>query len=267
MILGIPFSKGGLGKTSGTEQAPDAVAKHLAPYLSELGLTTNAPYELFDLDQSVIESAMDQITKRVSDLPDGSVIIGGDHTITYATLRAFAKTHPGFGLVVFDAHLDMMQPFNVPTHENYLRQAIHDGIIDKEQIIVIGHRVADPEEQTYAKTNHIITYPMHEVTREGLHQTCDAVMAAIRDWPHVYLSIDIDALDPAFAPGTGYGEPGGLSTRELLYFIQRLVLLGNIRMADVVEINPLKDTDERTCIVGAKLVKELHSSLNGNNKI
>ena len=73
----------------------------------------------------------------------------------------------------------------------------------------------------------------------------------------MYFSIDIDVLDPAFAPGTGYIEPGGLSTRELIYLIQRIKLLKNIRKYDLVEVNPDRDISLTTCKAAAKIVKEL----------
>ena len=78
-----------------------------------------------------------------------------------------------------------------------------------------------------------------------------------RNFSDSYISVDIDVLDPAFAPGTGYLEPGGLSTRELLYLLQRIKLLKNIRKYDLVEVNPDKDINLMTCKTAAKIIKEL----------
>jgi agmatinase len=82
-------------------------------------------------------------------------------------------------------------------------------------------------------------------------------MSVARQWPKAYLSIDIDVLDPAFAPGTGYAEPGGLTTREMVYMLQRLKLLRNIGMADLVEVNPEKDIQGMTAKAASKLIIEL----------
>ena len=82
-------------------------------------------------------------------------------------------------------------------------------------------------------------------------------MSVARKFDALYVSVDIDVLDPAFAPGTGYTEPGGLTTRELIYFIQRLKNLKNIQMWDLVEVNPEKDVNNLTVMVAAKLIVEM----------
>ena len=82
-------------------------------------------------------------------------------------------------------------------------------------------------------------------------------MSVARQFGALYLSIDIDVLDTAFAPGTGHTEPGGLTTRELLYFVHMLKNLKNLKMADIVEINPKKDLNDMTSKIGAKLLVEL----------
>ena len=98
---------------------------------------------------------------------------------------------------------------------------------------------------------------MSELSGEGMHETADAVMSVMRKFDAVYVSVDIDVLDPAFAPGTGYIEPGGMTTRELLYFIQRLKNLRNIMMWDLVEVNPEKDVNELTVMAAAKILVEM----------
>ena len=82
-------------------------------------------------------------------------------------------------------------------------------------------------------------------------------MSVAKDFESLYISIDVDVLDPAFAPGTGYIEPGGLTTRELLFFLHRLKKLKNLKAYDLVEINPKKDVNDMTSKVGAKLLVEL----------
>jgi len=82
-------------------------------------------------------------------------------------------------------------------------------------------------------------------------------METARGWGAFYLSIDIDVIDPAFAPGTGFREPGGLTSREMIYFIQRLKRLKNLKMTDITEVNPSKDSADLTVKLAAKLVKEL----------
>lgn len=92
---------------------------------------------------------------------------------------------------------------------------------------------------------------------ENIESSCDKIMEEIRKFDSVYVSIDIDAIDPAFAPGTGYIEPGGFTSRQFLYFIQRLKLLNNIKAFDLVEINPEKDLKGITVKLSAKIIGEL----------
>ena len=82
-------------------------------------------------------------------------------------------------------------------------------------------------------------------------------METEKNWDSLYLSIDIDAVDPAFAPGTGFIEPGGFTSREVLYIVQRLKRLRNLKMIDLVEVNPKKDLNKMTIKLSAKIVKEL----------
>ena len=98
---------------------------------------------------------------------------------------------------------------------------------------------------------------MKNISMEGIRNICDAVMESAKDFDGLYISIDIDSVDPAFAPGTGYPEPAGLSSRELLYFIHRLKKLKNLKAVDIVEVNPEKDLNDITSRLAAKLCVEL----------
>lgn len=98
---------------------------------------------------------------------------------------------------------------------------------------------------------------MKEIIAEGVHEISESLMSVAKNFRDLYVSIDIDVLDPAFAPGTGYIEPGGLTTRELLFFLHRLKKLYNLRAFDLVEINPSKDTNDITSKVAAKILVEL----------
>ena len=97
---------------------------------------------------------------------------------------------------------------------------------------------------------------MKQIFEHGIKNVVDAVTEKVASWTAVYLSIDIDACDPSFAPGTGHREPGGLSSRELIYFIQRLNKL-KLGMIDIVEVNPSMDVANMTSKLAAKLMTEL----------
>jgi arginase family enzyme len=146
--------------------------------------------------------------------------------------------------------------FEPPTHEDYLKVLIEKGVLKKENVIIVGLRNWHKEEYAFLKQNRIKFYSMKEISAEGVREVSEAVMSVAKNFDGLYVSMDIDAVDPSSAPGTGYMEPGGLTSRDMLYFLNRLKLLRNLKMLDLVEINPLKDVNEMTVSLGAKLVAE-----------
>ncbi|MBW2971191.1 arginase family protein [Candidatus Woesearchaeota archaeon] len=249
----------GLGKTKGCELAPDAIIKILKQnyQLSESGRLLQYTVEQIPTDNSNPEQSNKNIHEFLLDNNEIPVILGGDHSITYPAFRAFAKKFQNPGLVVFDAHPDLVNNFEPPTHEDYLRTLIDKDILNKNNLVLVGLRTWDPKEYEYLKSNKIKHFTMREIAAEGLHETADAVMSIAHNFGAAYISIDIDAVDPAFAPATGYPEPAGITSRELLYFLNRLKNLRNLRAFDIVEINPSKDTSEMTVKLAAKIVSEL----------
>ena len=124
-----------------------------------------------------------------------------------------------------------------------------------ENVVIVGARNIWPEEKEFLNKNKIQVIEMRQVY-ENKEDICDIIMEKVRKGDGFYVSIDIDVVDPAFAPGTGYLEPGGMTSRELIYFLQRLLLLNNFKGADIVEINPDKDNG-RTVKLGAKILSEM----------
>ncbi|MBS3164543.1 arginase family protein [Candidatus Woesearchaeota archaeon] len=253
-ILGVPLENG-LGKTKGTAEAPAALLAELR------GRTSDAEWEQesLTLDLSDVEEASAQVERRFSAILANSpaLAIGGDHASTYPLFRAFARRHPGAGLMVLDAHPDMMHSLTPPTHEDYLLTLLSEGTLAPERVVLAGLRSAHPLESERMRKMRIRHFPMQEIQDEGLRHVTDALMSAARDWPALYLSVDIDVLDPAFAPGTGYPEPGGLSTRELLYLLRRIAKLQMPKAADLVEVNPLLDPGRATVRAGAAILLEI----------
>ncbi len=256
MFIKIPFYAGGLGKTKGTEKGPDKLLEKLKELnCSEQGCKTIINEKEIKVNNSNIEESHDLITKEMKDIFDTygcPVILGGDHSITYATFKAFN----GDGLLIFDAHPDLMQPFKPSTHENYLRNLIEEGYVKAKNVILIAARDCDKEELDFIKKSGIKFFDMKKLSMEGIDEICSLIMELCRNFEKLYISIDIDSVDPAFAPGTGHVEAGGLTSRELLYLLQRLKNLKNIKAYDLVEINP--DIEERlTVALGAKILNEI----------
>ena len=257
MIIKIPLYAGGLGKTNGVEKAPDKILEKLKELnCNEDGFKAPLNELEIQIDNSNIEASQktieEEMKKAFTNYPC-PIIIGGDHSITYATFKAFNQEN--CGLLIFDAHPDLMQEFDPATHENYLRNLARDGL-DPSNIILVGTRNQDAEELNFIAQNKIKNFNMKKISYMGKEEVCDAIMETCNKFDKVYLSIDIDAVDPSFAPGTGHCEPGGLTSRELLYFLHRLKNLKNIKAIDLVEINPEKE-ERLTIGLGAKIVNEM----------
>ena len=257
-IVKIGFSGGGLGHASGAEEAPEKIISKLNElFANEEGKTPKFNFVDVSVNNSNIVETNENIFNTCLKLNNKSVILGGDHSITYSSFKAFVKKNPGAGFIVFDAHPDCENNFSPPTQEDYLRVLIDEGYLDPNKVIIIGIRNWDKKEIDFLNEKRIKYYTMDKIMQFGVIEVCDIIIEVALSWPSFYLSIDIDAVDPAFAPGTGYIEPGGLSSRELIYFIQRLKKMKNHLMSDIVEISPRKDVNELTVKLGAKLIMEL----------
>ncbi len=261
-VIKIPSSQGGLGKATGSELAPDLIIKQT----KELFLSEDGSLPTFDQDEvKVVQSNIEETNKNIyskakETLKETSkpLFLGGDHSITYPLVKAFSEIYPkNPGIIIFDAHPDAENDFMPPSQEDLLCVLVNQNIIKKENIILIGTRNWHKNEIEFIKENKIRFFPMKEVASEGIHEVSESIMSIAKNFKDLYISIDIDVLDPAFAPGTGYIEPGGLTTRELLFFLHRLKKLKNLKAYDLVEINPKKDVNNMTSKVGAKLLVEL----------
>lgn len=254
-LIKIPFGGGGLGKGDGAKDAPDQIIKSMKEmYLNENGLKPNFDIDSVEVDNNNLEDSHNAIYDKVKQL-DKSILLGGDHSITGPAFKAFAENNKGAGIIVFDAHPDLMESVGPSSHEDWLRSLITSGIVDKSRVIIIGLRNWDGQEKEFLELNKIRYFNMKQIFNNK--RVCDTVMENIREWPSVYLSIDIDVIDPAFAPGTGYPEPAGMSSREFIYFLQRLKMVKNIGMIDLVEVNPSADINNLTSKLAGKLIFEL----------
>ncbi|HTY43997.1 MAG TPA: arginase family protein, partial [Patescibacteria group bacterium] len=187
-----------------------------------------------------------------------TIFLGGDHSISYPITKAFLdyckKQRKKPCLIVFDSHADCMPPMKEPTHEEWLRKLAEEGF-PAENILLVGARNIESHEMIFLKKNNIKIIDMNQFL-EDLNGTCDFIME-FSNGKELYISMDIDVIDPAFAPATGYPEPGGLTSRQFIYLIQRMNKIKNLRAIDIVEINPEKDRDDMTVKLGAKILSEL----------
>jgi agmatinase len=215
----------------------------------------------FDIDEAVrqVEAAAGRLSSRGTRL----VTIGGDHTIALPLLRTGAGRHGRGAVLHFDAHLDTRDTyFGAPiTHGTPFRRASEEGLIDLEASLHVGIRgplYSRDDLRDDARLGFAII-ASHEIESDGLAPAIERMRTRLGDRP-VYVSVDIDVLDPAHAPGTGTPEPGGLTSRELLAMLRALRscrLVG----ADVVEVSPPYDHAELTGIAASHVTYELISSM------
>lgn len=259
----------GLGKTKGCENSGNAIINELKEiYTNEQGKIVNIDLldlEEIHLDNSNVELSNELIYKNSLEFfktKPKTVFLGGDHSITYSTTKAFLEycktSEKNPCLIVFDAHPDCMEPVDekIPTHEEWLNALVKSGF-PSENILLVGVRNSSLEETSFLKNKKIKIISMNQFT-EDLHDTCDFIME-FSNKKELYVSIDIGVIDPSFAPSTGYKEPGGFTSREFLYLIQRINKIKNLKAIDIVEINEKIDRENNnfTLKLGAKILSEL----------
>ncbi len=228
----VKYSSGSLGKNNGCEKAPD--------FLIEFG--EEAKVNLHNVDETM---------QNLSNI-ECDFFVGGDHSITYGSFKGFFKKFKNPGIIIFDAHPDLEVNVGSVSHEDYLRKLIEEKLLKKENVILVGIRNVSENEKKFM--NGMKTYFMENIFLNE-EDVCDVVMEIAREFDGLYLSIDIDVLDPAFAPGTGYLEVGGMNLNQLLYFLKRIKNLKNLRRIDLVEINPDKDVKGITVKAGKKIIE------------
>jgi agmatinase len=269
-VLGAPFDNG-TSYRPGARFGPMAVrqaSRHLRPgHHIELDTSPFTAIQVVDAgDVPVtpfsIDEAMTQIAGHAGDLLQGDrkvIAIGGDHTIALPMLRSVVRAHGPVALVHFDAHLDTWDTyFNAPTtHGTIFRRAFEEGLLIEDHSMHVGIRGpiygrADLDDD---RRFGFRTIRASDIDDLGVPGTIGAITERVADLP-VYLSIDIDVLDPSFAPGTGTPEAGGLTSRELLRVLRGLTSL-NLVSADVVEVAPAYDHAEITAIAAATVIFDI----------
>jgi len=157
-------------------------------------------------------------------------------------------------LIVFDAHADCIKPGKEPTHEEWLRAVIESGF-PADSVLLVGVRNLWQEEIEFLAKNKIRRVNMNELNN-NLEEVVDMIME-FASGKKLYVSLDIDVIDPAFASGTGYLEAGGLTSRQMIYILSRIARMKNLSAVDIVEVNPSRDKSGGTVRLAAKLLSEL----------
>lgn len=269
VVVGIPFDSG-VSYRPGTRFGPSHVresSRLLRPYnpaqdvspfqLAQVVDAGDIPVNPFDLTEAVTE--VERAALALGEQVQRIVTIGGDHTVALPLLRAVAAKHGPVAVLHFDAHLDTWDTyFGAPiTHGTPFRRASEEGLIDLTASCHVGTRGPLYSKQDLEDDERLgfSIVSSEYIEEHGVEAAIDRILTRIGDRP-LYVSIDIDVLDPAHAPGTGTPEAGGLTSRELLRIL-RALRDRDIVGADVVEVSPAYDHAQMTGIAASHVVYEL----------
>ncbi len=272
-FIGIPFD-GGVVFRSGTRLGPLAVRNGsllLRLYNPALHVKPFEVLEVADMgDVAVVPNSLERTYENISQeisavLKAGvtPVVCGGDHSITLPLLREVSKIHGKIALIHFDSHLDLVESHfgQRYTHGTVFRRALEEGLIDPEHSAHVGIRgsLFSEDEVLEAEMAGFRVVMMDELERVGVEAVVRDLVRRVEGWP-CYVSFDIDVCDPAYAPGTGTPEVGGLTSREALSMVRGLKGLRFVGF-DLVEVSPPYDHGEITAILAANILYEFISLL------
>lgn len=193
------------------------------------------------------------------------LVLGGDHGIAEPDIRACAAKHGPVGLVHFDTHTDTgREVFGVEvSHGTPMYRLVEQGHVDPKRYAQVGLRGYWPGEAEFSwqAERGIASVFMHEVRERGIDPAVERVIAAVGEGP-AYISVDVDVLDPAYAPGTGTPEPGGMSSADLLLACREICSRLEIVGAEVVEVIPTAvGSADVTCLVADRIVREIATGI------
>lgn len=260
-IIKVPYVNS-IENPSGCEKAPEEILNHL----KKIGTKESRDiieFNKLNIDKINLENNNDEesifyikeCAKEGFLKNNKCIFLGGDHSISYPILKSFYNIQKYPLLIIFDSCMNCIYPDKYPKNNQWLRKLIDEGF-SYDSILLISTRNISEEEMLFLKKNKITIINM-DVLQEDIEGVCDIVMERARESHGFYISLDISCVDPSNAPGCNFIEPGGLSSREIIYFIKRLALLGNFIGGDIVEVNPEKDFNSMTSKLAAKILSEM----------
>ncbi|HWP63048.1 MAG TPA: agmatinase [Candidatus Binatia bacterium] len=278
-IVGAPFDDG-VSHRPGARFGPRAIreAQYTSGSIHSLQLG-NEPFEIVTVvdagDANIVPAWLERghamIYRKVREVAVSGaipIVLGGDHSITWPSATAIAEIrHPArIGVVHFDAHADTApEDWGVLAgHGTPMRRLIESGAVAGRNFVQIGLRGYWPPVDVFEwmRAQGMRTHFMTEIEERGLDAVVETAIAEALDGPEaIYLSVDIDVLDPGVAPGTGTPEPGGLLPRELLRAVRRIVGAVELAALDIVEVSPPYDQAEVTAMAANRIALEAISAL------
>ena len=265
-LIGVPMDLG-VTNRPGARFGPRALRaiERIGPYNHALKIAPSTMCRIADVGDVPfrgrfdLESALADIETFFTQVNRAGIrplAVGGDHSITYPILKALGKDRP-LGLVHFDAHCDTGGAFDGSKfhHGGPFRLAVLDGVLDPKRTVQIGIRGSAELLWEFSYDSGMTVIHIEEVAERGTEWVIAKAREVVGDGP-IYVSFDVDGLDPAFAPGTGTPEAGGLTPREAQAILRGLKGL-NVVGGDVVEVAPQYDATTTTAIAGAQALFEI----------
>lgn len=268
-VLGAPFD-GGTTFRAGARYGPGGIREAsllLRPYNDALDVSPFAERQVVDAGDAspnpvdIVEAhrSIEQAAAELHSAGARVLGLGGDHSVSLPFLRAAAAAHGPVSLLQLDAHTDTWDSYFGAklTHGTMFRRAVEEGIVNGQSSVQIGLRGSTYEPTDYAENAALgfTTLMARDFDAAGVAGAVELAVEHLRG--PVYITVDIDCLDPAFAPGTGTPEAGGLTSRELLGILRGLAGRIDVASADVVEVSPPYDPTGCTAVAGANAAYEL----------
>ncbi|MGL4521678.1 MAG: arginase [Bacilli bacterium] len=285
-IIGMPMDLGQLRR--GVDMGPSAIRyAGIDERLGQLGysvidhgnieisreLTNDAENKLKNLSKvveanQILATKVDEIVAR-GEFP---LVLGGDHSLALGSLAGIAKHYQNLGVIWYDAHADMNTEETTPSgnihgmplaasmglgNEQLVQLHGYKEKVKPENIVLIGLRSVDEGERELLRTLGIKSYSMHEVDRLGMSTVMEETLAYLKHTDGIHLSLDLDALDPVYAPGVGTAVMGGLTYRESHLAMEMLAEANVVVSAEFVEVNPILDERNVTAEVAVALAGSL----------
>lgn len=255
VLIGFPFDNNSSylrGAASAPQLIRDAFLSEASNSWSEFGINLERESVLIDAGDMTISSndfPVQQFEKLIEELLDQNfrpISLGGDHSITFPIIKAFSAKFDKLNILQFDAHPDLYDEYqgNRFSHACPFARIMEAGLV--QRLVQVGIRTMNEHQQEQAQRFGVEVLQMKNC-RDDLKFDFESPL---------YISFDMDVLDPAFAPGVSHHEPGGFSTRQVIKIIHE-INAPIIVSADIVEFNPLRDINGMTAMVGAKILKEL----------
>jgi len=260
-VIGVPYD-GAACARKGAALGPERIrfwSTHLTPFSEDrIRLGGIRICDLGDIPITDQEQDFELVRKKVATLPNVPIILGGDHSISIPVFQAQCERYRGqsLGVLWVDAHPDLCDVFTGSrfSHACVLRRALEFGI-KPEEVCLVGVRSWEDQEIDLIENGGLNVYTAAEVAERGIKSVAARVYNKLSQCDAVHISLDIDCLDPAFAPGTGIPDSGGLTSREVITLIKSLRGLPLVGL-DVVEVSPPVDPSESTVFAALKIIME-----------